>query len=94
MSGERLPVWEDTNIVEAMKERPLDDIAVLNCPACGRISYYSHGSWFTCPDCDRSWFVLSEDERIPPNMSGDNCMRPDCLLTLDDVLEAECSDYP
>lgn len=93
MSGERSPVWEDPNVKAAMADgRELNDIAVLNCPSCGRLSYYNQGSHFTCRHCDRYFYVASENEDVGDDVGP--CMRPDIVLTMEDVLDGECSDYP
>ena len=92
MSGERLNVWKDPNVLAAMKAgRHLDDIAVLSCPRCGQFSYYNQGSWFTCRHCECSWYIIGEDEEPPLDASY---MRVDWCTTMQDVLDAECSDYP
>ena len=88
MSGERVSVWEDPNVVAAFKAgRTADDIYVLNCPRCGELSYYNQGSSFTCRHCDVGYTVLSEDE----DCDG---LRVDVFLTMADVAAAECEDYP
>lgn len=90
MSGERCSVWEDPEVIAAMRVgRQLNDISVLNCPRCGQLSYYNNGSHFYCRHCDKGFEVLSEDEPDP----GGPAIRLwiDTHLTMDDVLDA---DYP
>jgi hypothetical protein len=92
MSGERLSVHDDPNVLAAFRNgRDAEDISVLNCPSCGTISYYNDGSHFTCRACGKSFRVLAEDEE---NDSGDDVIRLDCRLSMDDVFAAECEDYP
>jgi len=56
-------IWKDPQVKEALKEgRPADDIAVLDCPECGRWGYYNQGSHFSCRFCDKTWSVLCEGE--------------------------------
>lgn len=57
-------IWQDAMIKEVLKERPADDIAVLNCPQCGGLSYYNEGSHFSCRFCEKTFYVLSEDEAV------------------------------
>ena len=92
MSGERISVWQDPRVKEAMKERSLSEIEVLNCSSCGQLGYYNLGSHFTCRHCDKTWYVLSDEEEPP--IDGRPCMRPDVILTMEDVSQAECEDYP
>lgn len=68
-------IWQDPLIRSLLKERPADDIQVMDCPVCGRMSYYNQGSHFTCRFCDRTWYVFSEGEEPPddrPSMSADS----------------------
>lgn len=59
-------IWKDPNVKAALKEgRPVDDIAVLRCPACHRWNYYNQGSTYWCRVCRQSWRVLYEDEPVP-----------------------------
>lgn len=93
MSGDKPTVWNDPNVKAAFANgRAADDICVLNCPLCGELSYYNQSSWFTCRHCDRAWYVLAEDE-YPP-FKRCEYMRPDVILTMQDVVEAECKYYP
>jgi hypothetical protein len=39
---------DDAMVVEALKERRASDIALLECPRCGNLSYYNEGSHFSC----------------------------------------------
>lgn len=55
-------IWKDPRVVEALKERSADDIAVLECPYCRHYGYYNEGSHFTCIPCNKTFFVASEDE--------------------------------
>jgi hypothetical protein len=91
MSGERISVWDDPRVKRALKERPLSEIEVLNCPSCGQVNYYNLGFHYTCRHCDKTWHVLFEDEELP--IDGRRYMRPDVILTLEDVSQAECEDY-
>ena len=95
LSGEKISVWSDPNVVEAFRDgRTADDICVLNCVQCGALSYYNLGSWFTCRHCDRTWFVANEDEVEECVTEGRPYILVDVLLTMADVVEAECEDYP
>jgi len=91
MSGERISVWDDPRVKEALKEWPLSEIEVLNCPMCGQLGYYNRGWHFSCRHCDREWYVLLDDE--DPSFADIQCMRPDVILTMEDVSQAECEDY-
>ena len=93
MSGERLPIWDDEDVIEAMRNgRPLDDICVLNCPQCGRINYYNQGSSYYGKACDVGFYAAYSDEL--PLEDGVRYVIIDEVLTMDDVLDAECADYP
>lgn len=91
MSGERLSVWDDERVKERLAEgmQPAD-IAILNCPSCGKLSYYNQGSWFTCHGCNATWHCKAEDEEPDDRPT---IWLSDGVLTLDDAIEAECSDY-
>lgn len=58
-------VWKSREVKAALKERSAHDIAVLNCPKCGRWGYYNEGSHFSCRFCKRTWYVCGEDEEPP-----------------------------
>lgn len=58
-------VWKDPQCIEALKDRPATDIAVLECPKCGRLGYYNQGSHFSCRFCNATWHVCTEDEKPP-----------------------------
>lgn len=93
MSGEVESIWKDPNVVQAFKDgREAHDICVLSCPACGELSYYNQGSTFTCRACERGWHILGENDEIPDDDLW-TYMRPDVLLTMEDVADAECRDY-
>ena len=69
MSEEVNDIWKDPMVTEALKEgRPADDIAVLACPECNRWGYYNEGSHFSCRFCDKSWYVITEDEEDRPGI--------------------------
>jgi len=89
---EQVSVWRDCDVISAMNDgRTLDDICVLNCPICGQLSYYNQGSSFYCKPCDKGFVCLSEDETPPSN---ERYVRLDYILTMEDVADAECEDYP
>jgi hypothetical protein len=47
--------WQDSPMIRAaLRERPADDIYVVECDGCGSITYYNQGSHCTCEHCDRS----------------------------------------
>ena len=73
---------DDPRIQEALRERPSEDVAVLECPQCGLKGYYGCDSHFTCLACNRTWQYGSEDEPIDPSD----------FLTVYDLIEAECAD--
>lgn len=58
-------IWKDPQVIEALKERPAEDIAVLNCPDCHQLGYYNQGRHFSCRFCDATWYVCTEDETPP-----------------------------
>lgn len=87
-------IWKDPNVIAAFGEgRASNDICVLNCPACGELSYYNQGSSFTCRVCERGFWILGENEEVPDGSLASDYFRPDFLLTMEDVAEAECSGY-
>ena len=87
------PIWDDPEIKAALSEgRAPDDICVLNCSICGGLGYYNQGTSFYCRYCQRGFTVLDENEEPPPD-DARSYFWPDVLLTLDDVIAAECEDY-
>lgn len=68
----------------AIKEgRPLDDIAVLECPRCGQWGYYNQGSNFYCRKCRVGFYCCSEDED-PPDFRP--YVRLDTFTTVADLI--------
>jgi len=99
MAYERPDIWDDVNVKQALADgRQPDDIAVLNCPICGNLSYYNQGSSFCCKDenCqgNHGFRVLVQEEAEAADYKDRHTIILDHLLTLEDVLEAECADYP
>jgi hypothetical protein len=98
MSHDKPSVWDDPDIKAALAEgREPGDIAVLNCPDCGRIGYYNEGSHFYCRHCDKGFRVLVQEEMH--ELDDPDCNRSAVIvleetLTLQDVIDAECEDYP
>jgi hypothetical protein len=76
--SDRDDIWKQPAVKAALKEgRQPDDIAVLNCPKCGRLGYYNQGSIFFCRYCNKGWYCCSEGETPPSD-------RP--YMFLDDVV--------
>ena len=100
MSHERISAFDDPNVKSALEEgRQPDDIALLNCPQCGRLGYYNQGSSFSCRHCDLCYGVYTEgeiDDVARALFHSQVIVLNDFTnqLTLQDALEAECSDYP
>jgi hypothetical protein len=94
MSGERLSIWDDENVKQALADGRLpNDIACLNCALCGEISYYNQGSSFSCPHCESSFRVVSSEDATADYKSRHTLVL-DTILTLEDVSAAEIEDYP
>ena len=94
MSGEKLSVWKDPDVIGALRSgRHPDDICVLNCRQCGQLSYYNQGSSFYCKHCEVSWCVATEDEIEYLQIEGRPYIMVDEFLTMADVSDAECEDY-
>jgi len=84
-------IWKDENVKAALKDgRSADDIAILDCPKCGRYGYYNQGSGFYCRFCRVSFMVLSEDERAPRGVPS---VRSDEAVTLADTLTVTTNGY-
>lgn len=83
MSRKVCDIWKSRSIVDALKERPADDIWVMDCPRCGVTSYYNQGSHFSCRACRRTYYCLSEGEES----DGRLCVYCDDARTLTDTLE-------
>lgn len=78
-------IWKDPRVIDALQERPADDIMILDCPRCGKAGYYNQGSHFTCLHCDVTFATLSEGE------SADAAAMP--TVSLEDVRTlADCAD--
>jgi hypothetical protein len=58
-------IWKDPQVQEALKDgRSADDIAVIDCPKCGKWGYYNEGSHFTCRFCKNTFFDYLNWESI------------------------------
>lgn len=84
-------IWKDPNVKAALKEgRSADDIAVLECPKCGRWGYYNQGSHFWCRFCKQGWYCCSEGEEPP---SDRQCLFLDGFTTLADTTTITTEGY-
>lgn len=77
-------IWKDPRVIDALKERSADDIAVLSCPDCGKLGYYNEGSHFTCLTCEKDFYVLGEGESKP---TGVPCVEVQETVRLSDCVE-------
>lgn len=86
-------IWKDPGVKAALKDgRQPNDIAVLECPGCGRFGYYNQGSHFYCRKCRGGWYVASEDEEA--SFDGRPFIRVDHVTTLDDLSDYDAQDVP
>ena len=77
-------IWQDPGVKKALANgRTPDDIAVLECPGCGKLRYYNQGSHFYCKACRKGWYCCGEDEEPPED--GRQWLRLDTILTLADA---------
>ena len=77
-------IWKDPRVNDALKDgRQPDDIAVLECPQCGKFGYYNQGSHFSCLGCDMDFYVCSESEEAPDRPF----VRVDDFRTLADITD-------
>jgi hypothetical protein len=70
-------------IIEALKERGPDEVCVLWCTVCTKLTYYNQGSHCTCEHCDADLTDLTDGDA-------------DEVLTLDGVWDSwfEAPDVP
>jgi hypothetical protein len=79
-------IWEDPSVKAALRERSADDIAVLECPKCGRWGYYNQERNFYCRTCRRSFYCCPEGEQAPLDRAF---IRLDSFTTLADITEIQ-----
>ncbi len=59
-----MPLENSPLINEALKSRGADDIWVVVCDACHRLTYYNQGSHCYCEHCDTDLMALIEDDQV------------------------------